>query len=631
MKKTIYIGLVVLVVLSTLVAAVQDRFLFKATGDNLQIGEQIGEVTPVIDHNQIGMLSRGTIFTDQGYARFSQTIEFTGNDIQSPRLIFGQDRDDRVNNYLFINGGDYFMNYVLSFDPALKGLWEQTSEDSGIFDFQGKQLNILGKQYDIVKTDGSLGEHVLDFMISDAPVTSTLEQGETKTYTVEGQDYEITSVYITAQCAKFSVNGELTNCLEMYETDYLNNGIPLLVTGVHNNTNQSNGSNITRWADFKFGGNVIEIEDQYSDDDYNMGLSINSEIMDDARVRIHADMDNYLMKVYSIEYKLKADNLGGGTDIYIGPRERLSEKSEEPLLGDWDLGFASMSFTPTTSIKYEMSGDEQLNLLFKNKQGAQYDIPLLNTEAEFKMGTSENTLWIREAYNADDFRIAQGDLFFTTDVNTSNQSRITNVLSYDSIDTQNQRAYFTELAGGTRTVSYQGTPGVDAHGDLVLNGNVFGFYIGPAASGYAIAIDMNGNGMISIGDVVPVHTRGQGELILPAPYGNNLTHNMTSVGYRTTHTVIEEQNKDERYYLHVRDLGDSLILDPDVSMPLYDGENVPEGELWGMTGYGNFIKAFENQDVSIQHPLNQRFGYAYIQGETQSSGHVQKHYKYMAR
>ncbi|MFH1648957.1 MAG: thioredoxin domain-containing protein [Candidatus Woesearchaeota archaeon] len=66
-------------------------------------------------------------------------------------------------------------------------------------------------------------------------VHDIMSEGETRTYTLEGVDYEVTVVFVTANTAKFSVNSELTDELTEGQTELMTYGLQLKLVNINGN------------------------------------------------------------------------------------------------------------------------------------------------------------------------------------------------------------------------------------------------------------------------------------------------------------------------------------------------------------------------------------------------------------
>lgn len=144
-----------------------------------------------------------------------------------------------------------------------------------------------------------------------AMVGDTLKDGETKTYTIEGNDYEITAVYIDKDegTAELSINGILTGSLREGEGAVINDKIQIQVNEILSNQRES----------------IIEF---YLIEYGKAGIMISAEIYGPY---------GYRLMLHDFKYRAYAEE-----DLYIpagrGLKEYLSEP-EDMLRDNWDIAY----------------------------------------------------------------------------------------------------------------------------------------------------------------------------------------------------------------------------------------------------------------------------------------------------
>ncbi|MBU1975959.1 MAG: hypothetical protein KKG59_06150, partial [Nanoarchaeota archaeon] len=392
--------LIALLMLSTMVAGATlssekvdtninngDVLKIGAPGNHLELQERIGDVVPRVGAAQLDILEGGLIHVMMGDSRYNQRLFFTGNDIVSARTVFGENRDDEVGDYLKFDGNEYFFDYQLTFRPMLRG---HVDNDNHISQFEGEYLNILGKEYMILIATHSPHESWMKMRLLDSEIRDVLHEGETKTYTVGGADYEITPVFIgemgDQECAKFSVNGEISDTICELGTDFMQQGMPLSVRAILINEHDA-------IVEFHFGGTVLDIKDMYTDDEYYEGVEINVDHMNNARLKFTAQRDGDVFALHKINYKVKADNVAGGTDIYVKEGDVLSDYMEDPqtlLGGTWDFNYDGLTNRRISDIRIDGHGDDEYNLEFTNENGQEYDIGYVSTDDQFMYGNGQD-------------------------------------------------------------------------------------------------------------------------------------------------------------------------------------------------------------------------------------------------
>ncbi|MBD3164363.1 S-layer protein, partial [Candidatus Woesearchaeota archaeon] len=85
--------------------------------------------------------------------------------------------------YLRFEKDQELLHYELDFDTAIES---DVDSNGKLEDFEDQKITILGKEYTILQAKNSTDK--LTFMAG--AVQDTMEVGETKTYTIDGKDYE---------------------------------------------------------------------------------------------------------------------------------------------------------------------------------------------------------------------------------------------------------------------------------------------------------------------------------------------------------------------------------------------------------------------------------------------------------
>ena len=139
-----------------------------------------------------------------------QLQHFADKDYEDEKPVVGID----------INRNSNVLNYTLEFT---KNAQSRVDAYGNLIDFEGKQIEILGEVYDITRTNNNNKE--LELMWG--ALKSTLEEGETATYIIDGNKYEVTALivdYINNK-AKLEVNGEITDLMEKGDLYQLADGV----------------------------------------------------------------------------------------------------------------------------------------------------------------------------------------------------------------------------------------------------------------------------------------------------------------------------------------------------------------------------------------------------------------------
>lgn len=543
--------------------------------DLLELGENIGNVRETITEFELDALKGGVITTDRGSTEYNQYLRFEKS---TPALAGGQvlftendERNEKVGDFLKFTEGDAItqalFEYELEFEEGLESeidLLSRSTTRGELSDIEDEVFNLFGIDYTFVDSliDLSTNQVTIEFLGGD--VTDTLEEGEIKTYTIDGVDYEVEALIISDTggragrgAVKFKVNGEVSDELEDGDTDVLSDGLEIGIREIlPNEAEEVAGGDI---VEFFLGANKIEFKDNYTDSQFEQGVKITSEDIEEGYVQIKGTTldQNNAFEISSIKYRLIADARSGESDIYIAPGHGIREYLDEPegmLNPEWDIRYEGLLDTGVSTILLESNGDDEYELKFTNRQGNRYSIPFVDNDAansqtgsfigmsaapvgftglnpgDFKLGEdvdsnarnllifAEGVVILDNNVNNDYFNIQDDDYFIISDMdNEWDETSYTHVLVYESIDTSNRELTFEDLATGTMEVVYEApaagvntsqgnatiTGGILGQADLVVGGNTYQVYVQNKATGndaYALAIDLNGDSDVGGGN-----------------------------------------------------------------------------------------------------------------------------------
>jgi hypothetical protein len=200
---------------TTTVSLEGDVFKIGDSGDMLEIGESISQVTQTITGDDLELLSSGRITTQKGSTDYSQLLRIGS----TGEVDLRENNDDVLGNFLYFQEGQTLFKYELEFTS---GLESDRETDGSLEDLEDEVLTFLGQEYTIsaasAANDGT--DFVLELLAGD--VSDTLEQGQSRTYTVDGVDYEVTVLVVgttTPANVRFLINGETTKSLEEGDTE----------------------------------------------------------------------------------------------------------------------------------------------------------------------------------------------------------------------------------------------------------------------------------------------------------------------------------------------------------------------------------------------------------------------------
>jgi hypothetical protein len=286
--------------------------------------------------------------------------------------------------------------------------------------------------------------------------------------------------------------------------------------------------------------------------------------------------------------------------------------------------------TGVSILEFNPQGDHGYMLDFVNNEGLEYSIPLMENQNTWQFGDSDadEKLWFREncttgingtELNATCYMVADNNYFILTDDN--DETGVTHVLRFDSVDSSDQVITFEDLATGDKTASYTGTATTlgSASGTLTVGGKDYDFFIYDSGSEtYSLCVDLDNSGNCSDGGVSNIIVNGGGILdlgsnntLLSGDFdmqfitlasefdesgwnntGANETFNIT-MDFRTNNEIGLSVSNSQAYL--------SLVSDPDDSD--YDR---------GLTNYGTFVElhdpsgSTDAERLTIEYPVTQR-------------------------
>jgi len=498
------------------------------SSDLLELRETIGDVRETLTDVEVagGGLASGKITTDEGSTEFNQYLRFADSTLSSfsPKVVFTESEgilDGYVGDYLFIQDANdssaptnSFFEYEIEFESGLESAVSSTT----LPDLEDEELLILGTTYTIVDTYVS-GEDIKLTLLGGA-VYDILGEGETKTYNIDGKDFEVTVMIIedvTPATVTLDINGEITRQLQDSETTTLDDGTLLGVSDIVLNEAGEAGSGDI--VEIYLGATKLTLQDtDTSDTSWYSGVEIDNDNIENALVKITSANTATKSEISSIKYRLSAASMDG-VDIWVEPGHGVREYLDEPqgLLGtEWDIRYEGLDDIQTSIIKLDPKGDDDYNLIFENRQGLVYNVPFMtNQNGVFKYGNDNRDFVFQEGtYNATATNatgqiptVGHLDYFVLTDADSINDNdAISHVLRYDSFDSTNNELEFEDMAtGDQKEVTYSTSSpanGTLGSGNLIIGGTTYKVYVANATSGTPpLIIDMNADAVLAAGEV----------------------------------------------------------------------------------------------------------------------------------
>ena len=528
------------------VNVVGDAASISSGSDQLEIREDIGNVRETISEFDLDGLRGGSVTTNSGRTQYNQYLRFNSSTltIANPPYVNFTSNDEpveKVGDFLVVNVGgtnatDAFFEYELQFEEGL----ESAITSGKLKDLNDESIVILGQTYVFVDTKIDTTNNEIKLVLLGGAVYDVLEEGEKKSYTIKGKTYDVQVVLITDQSPEtvvFRVNGEQTKELNDGEVEILSDGTLLGVsTVISNEAGEAGGGDI---VEFYLGANKLELEDQeYVNSVFESRVKIDNEPIEDAWVEIDVnELSSTSIEITSIKYRLVADSLPGLTNIYVPPGHGVREFLDEPqgLLGqNWDMRYEGLDDTGVSVVKLDPQGDDEYRLEFTNQQGQLYRFPFItNKGGTFKYGDDKDDFVFSEGYtnntanedaSAQLFNIELNDYFVLSKTDATgngifDETAVSHVVRYTSVDTSNNRLTIDDLATGSREFTYS-TSGLPNNtlgsANLLFGGNTYRAFISNNATiNYALVVDQNGDSVF--GNAAATQFPGAGaNKILPA-------------------------------------------------------------------------------------------------------------------
>ncbi len=588
-----------------------DSAEFKTSTDVVGFEDDIGDVKATFTGTDLKALQDGVLNTVSGSAPVKQYLRF---DNTTMSVLYAENGDtDKLSDFLKVDEGSTLFEFHLDFPEGV----ESDVDDGSLIDFEGEVVNMIGSPFTISTAEISGGNDITMTLLG-GQVADVLRDGETKTYTIDGKDYEVTAVFIDSADyeAKLSVNGKMTRSLIETGTQVLPGEITVGVQSIM--TNQREGM-----VEFYLGANkVVFTDSDFDTDTYeDGGVEVGTDDISDASIIMSGTNATGDFTLNYIKYKVLAED-----DYYVAPGTGVKAvvETDNPgafLTDTWDIMYAGIVKTGSSEIKLNsISGGAALELEFTNTAGDHYAIPFLTNETEApKFGDEDDDFIFTEvlgdtANNSalNNTQITEDDYFMVSSKSDpALDTAVVKVYRYQSID--DDYVTFKDMATGNDfKVSYDADGG-----DLMVDGNAHAFWV----SGEELAIDLDGDEVLTEGDYVTAVTKGGAIMYLGAQTistaavvtadATGSDFSVTTDGDRFIGSGSDEMSSfvisfaDEEVTLGTFALGGSandLVDDP-------DDDDLSKG----YTGYGAYFEYdTDSEELFIDYPLTQRYPQVFV-------------------
>ncbi len=364
----------------------EDLWLVKNGENRLELSEpgvqyeNIRDVRDAIGAKILGFLGDQQFDNDIGTFNYQQRILF--NNELTEYVAYMENEYGLAETFLYIASGNNIGQYILNFDE----LAQSDIVGTRLEDFEDERITIMDRSYSIVKAERAAKNDVKLTLMRGA-IEDVLDEGETKTYTVSGRDYEVTATFVSDTVVKFNVNGEFTDNLVDGSTDGLADGSHV---GVRETLVQDIAGGV-RKVEFYLGAHKVILHDTNigGSADGSENLVVNSELIDDATVTITGNDNGERVSINKIIIDVYAED-----DIYLQPGDLLSLALDEPqaLLDSWDIYYGGLEKQKHELVYIDSRGKDQYNLNFLDADGKRVSLPIAHYRPGFAAGTSSDPI-----------------------------------------------------------------------------------------------------------------------------------------------------------------------------------------------------------------------------------------------
>lgn len=340
-----------------------DAWRVSESGDDLNLFQNLSTVTNIIDDNDLSALASGTLRA-KNVADYSQELT-----LPSIAVEFVVDDDAEVEDpalFLKFPSGINAVNYELSFTtPA-----ESEVDGTNLEDFDDERITILGREYTITKALND-SSNAIELTLMSGAVQDTLEVGQTKTYNINGKDYETTVMVVSGDASstaitKLIVNDEVTSSLSKDDTFTLKDGTEI---GIKEVLPTKTGDSVQNLVELFIGAEKLVF------DAANSQLEVREETLNDVTAAVTTTYVSGEQRLEKIEIDWTP------TDDYFVPiGGRLSEVVDDDddyiiFLETFgiDYQFAGLEASQTEVLRFYPSGRNNYKIQYVNRDGVEYD------------------------------------------------------------------------------------------------------------------------------------------------------------------------------------------------------------------------------------------------------------------
>nr|MBT4247702.1 hypothetical protein [Candidatus Woesearchaeota archaeon] len=318
-----------------------------------------------------------------------------------------------------LKNGANIGEYILEFSSAPESTMQSTAGAASttgpvLDDFENTKLSMLGMEFDVVlaRRPQSTPEDSIKLTLMGGSTRGSLLEGDSTSLSLDGKTYDVTLSFVDETYAKFVVNGEQSDKLQVGDTFKLADGNEI---GVSERLYQSYAGGVHS-ADFFLGASKLELRDNLiTDTDSDTSLKVGTETISGADVIIEGADDNTTFTLSKIRINMTAQD-----DYYVAAGKKLSDAileqgddKELVFTNNWDVEYHGLTEETTHDIKLTSSTDRKYKLQWYDGNGDMVSMPLVYATSTTQVQLSEDATDKAIAFN-EGVNISKNDYFVVT-------------------------------------------------------------------------------------------------------------------------------------------------------------------------------------------------------------------------
>ncbi|MDP1695280.1 MAG: hypothetical protein Q8L34_07130, partial [Candidatus Woesearchaeota archaeon] len=262
----------------------QESLRLGTTTNQIEIGEYLGDVIDAITDANTPSLKSTMISTGKSTTLANQYLRFKGTDLLSGRILFTEDDQNEVADFLVFEENNDTFEYELEFSQGLAS--DITS--AKLVDLENEELFILGRTYSIIKA--SKNGNQLTLRLLSGAISDTLREGEEKTYMLNDKEYtvKVTLIEDESRAVTLEVNKQISGRRSVGDVETLA-GISVGITKMLVSEAAEQEDQVT----FTLEAQTLEFTDRnVADDSFSQGVSIDGRSLANTFVKIKGSGDD---------------------------------------------------------------------------------------------------------------------------------------------------------------------------------------------------------------------------------------------------------------------------------------------------------------------------------------------------